>query len=268
MSSKKYFFIISNGRTGSTWLETMLGELPDVFVDYEFKWCRPTSSVVHKIITNNSFSCSQTLDSLSNTSPIVGSKLILDPKIYTNKDFENIESTIEKEIRIIYLKRDYKNMLFSFLRGTYNILNKTENIPDTNIYKALLKSTKEHYDNKYSLHKINNKASIKKCIQYLDAFINNDKWIMSLKYKRDYFLEINYCEISDRFSEISQFIGSKASNEIIETITQNPPTKKLPPIDINKYVDNLDKINYYCDLYENKRILFNNELIKKIKDKQ
>ena len=101
MTIRQRFLIVSNARTGSTWLETLLGALPDVAVDYEFKW-RPDYQPhgVHLVIPDENFSCRAGIDSISVSAPVVGSKLVLDPRSHGQKELLSLERTIEPVLNI------------------------------------------------------------------------------------------------------------------------------------------------------------------------
>ena len=73
------FLVMSNLRSGSTWLETMLGALPDVFTDFEFKFAisyRP--SAVHRVLSEDLPSVTDVLEGMVSRAPVVGSKFVFD----------------------------------------------------------------------------------------------------------------------------------------------------------------------------------------------
>ena len=73
------FLIVSNMRSGSTWLETALGALPDVFTDFEFK-CDVTyqPSAVHYVLTEQTPQVTDVLEGMASTAPVTGSKFVFD----------------------------------------------------------------------------------------------------------------------------------------------------------------------------------------------
>lgn len=69
-----FFLTVSNGRTGSTWLETSLGKFKDVRTDHEFKWKVHKPGPSHLIIEN---SCLDQLKSFAINGKTTGSKLVV-----------------------------------------------------------------------------------------------------------------------------------------------------------------------------------------------
>jgi hypothetical protein len=62
------FLIVSNMRTGSTWLQTLLGALPDVATDFEMKWdVDYAPSPGHFFLNERSPTVSQVLERLTDS---------------------------------------------------------------------------------------------------------------------------------------------------------------------------------------------------------
>lgn len=268
MTSRTKFLIVSNGRTGSTWLETMLGELPDVEVDYEFKWApRYPSSPSHMVIPSKDFSCSQALEGISSTAPIVGSKLVLDPSMWLDRnddEYRELKATIDKDIRIIHLKRNYADTFFSHCRGYANMLRVRDRSANSKILASIENSLSE--DTKYNLVRKMIRDKKKQavppiaCVVHMKALLENDKWIAILREQRVHFIDIDYSEIPSRFAEIVKFIGSGASKGKINDVLRNSPTKKLPSVRASEYIQNAEEIVKISYVFEAKKRLFNNIL--------
>src|SRR5262249_51801694 len=96
------FLIIGNMRSGTTWLQTMLGALPDVATDYEIKWA-PTyqPSGAHIVLDDASLSVSEMLAQFESDAPVVGSKFVFDPLELTRLDMLALKDKIGEDVRII-----------------------------------------------------------------------------------------------------------------------------------------------------------------------
>jgi len=113
---KNKFLILCNARSGSTWLSTTLGSLPDVFTEYEFKWkpLNKTPVPLHYILDQPKIQISTILDSIDNHHPVVGSRLVLGPRYHSPEDFNAIKSCICEDLKIIHIHRSYEDILFSW----------------------------------------------------------------------------------------------------------------------------------------------------------
>ncbi len=238
MTEQTFFFIVSNGRTGSTWLETSLGRLPDVAVDWETKW-RPLYDPghAHRVIPDGQGTCRGLLRGISETSPVVGSKLTLDP--YRNFPFEEVPdllAAVEPEIRIIHLKRSYFDILLSFsARGGVNLIHdpaEMEELIDIfgnrNAMLAELLSHTVRLAGKRLEEKIKTVTDDVGMI-FLKMFVYflNDLVGMELARRARRSLHVKYDEINDRFHEIALFTGARCDAETAAHIVANPVTTKL-----------------------------------------
>jgi hypothetical protein len=113
---KSKFLIVCNARSGSTWLSTTLGSLPDVFTEYEFKW-KPLNKIpvpLHYILNKPETQIAPILDSIDNHHPVVGSRLVLGPRYHSSEDFNSIKSCLSEDLKIIHIHRSYEEILFSW----------------------------------------------------------------------------------------------------------------------------------------------------------
>jgi hypothetical protein len=55
-------------------------------------------------------------------------------------------------------------------------------------------------------------------------------------------LHIDYAEIPKRLTEIARFVGSEAGSDMISAVLENSPTFKLPPVEPEQLVENVDEL--------------------------
>jgi hypothetical protein len=68
---------MSNMRSGSTWLITTLGTLPDSATEYEVKWkVDYQPQPIHCVLNENSPTVAEIFDGFNHQAPIVGSKFV------------------------------------------------------------------------------------------------------------------------------------------------------------------------------------------------
>lgn len=282
----KRFLIVSNGRTGSTWLTTLLGGLPDTYTDYEFKW-NPTYPAhdVHYIIPDASFSCGSALDGLSNEYPIIGSKLVLDLREHTLEEYASIAETIESNIRIIHLHRKYTEILVSYARPTGSGVElgvgqfegqnlskalKEQASAEQGFYRSshlstVLRAARRYAPSSrlgrmlYYLRNANNlsAATLKnrvwiptlKLREQLVNLLSNDLWIATLADSHPYY-RLQYSDIKDKLPEVVEFVGSNADRGAITEVLENPVTKKVLKTPSNELLENYDEVSSVCDSFE------------------
>jgi hypothetical protein len=121
--------VFSNPRSGSIWLDTMLGLLPDVHVDYELKWDTTyIPSDKHAVLHEHSKTISQLLEDMDTDAPVTGSKFVFDVLGLTPIDFRKLTSRIGSDIRIIHLMRNCRDVSLSIRRGFHHSPARTEEL--------------------------------------------------------------------------------------------------------------------------------------------
>lgn len=285
MNNQNKFMIVSSARSGSTWLELMLGELSDTVVDFEFKFCpNYEPNPVHKVIDNPQYSCGDELSALSKKASVVGSKLTFDPISLPESAYKMIEKTIDPDIRIIHLTRPFKDIFYSWSRGVFHMLrndlltststsiqmiktiNACNNYNDAlnqylnthnrsmprllrNIHSSLLRKILT-FKNSFSSQDV----SSNECENKIKALFEQDRWMSSLSSKYKYYFRIEYKDVHKSFMDIVQFIGSSESEMNVANILKNPPTQKLPSVPFDVFFKNHQEVNKICRKYESLRL--------------
>jgi hypothetical protein len=256
MTERIKFLVMSNARSGSTWLESMLGELDDVRVDFEFKW-RPVGydpQPIHVVIPDGEFSCSRALQRISADAPVVGTKLVLDPRPHAREEYEALEKTIEEEIRIIHLKRDYTDTFCSLLRGCFNALSDPDRHGDSELIRTLRHHTENDVETALTRWRSEAREVPPDQVEYnMQVFLDNDEWIAGLSKGRARFMELDYREIKERFPEVAKFVGSSAPAEAVEKVLDNPVTMKLPSLAPWETITNYTRIIEIGNVYEQRK---------------
>ena len=132
---KNIFLILCVMRSGSTFLTTLLNKFPEVSSDYEFQW-KPTFQTItnfHKIIpgfrTDVKMMLKKSLE--DRNTPTIGSKLVFSgSRKYTRLDFIDLGIAINKDIKIIYLKRRPKDIVLSMIKSQGHNINKESNLSE------------------------------------------------------------------------------------------------------------------------------------------
>ena len=286
------FLIVSNARSGSTWLETLIGALPDVSADYEFKW-KPKNyepKPAHMIIPDSGFSCSQALAKIDPTSPIVGSKLVLDPFQHTAEEYAAIKNTIEPDIRTIHLTRSLTEIYYSWRRGVYHLVNddrrrelgedfspnliqsiddrmvsEENNLSDylsrMQFFQSRERLTKrfgrfEWLAKLFGASSQNERIYVEpqQCERDVKVLWENDAWIKTLGDGNRKHMLVDYDNVQSKFKDIVEFIGSEATPDQVEKVLVNPITDKLPSPPMSDYFENADEILEICHKYESGRL--------------
>jgi len=259
---RKYFLIASNGRTGSSWLQTSLAVLPDVAADYEFKW-HPTlyePQSIHMVIPDGSFSSRAALDQFSADACVVGSKLTLDAHEYLGPGIiEQLGQAIEREIAIVHLTRNYFDTMLSWrARQVYNVLADPDEsrITGTMMLPVMKDLTTNHDPTVNSMCVVRGRidrwlldrarqapkapspgttitydknASIPfdHVVNYLLILFYNDLICRELANRASRTMFLKYGEIESRFGEVAKIVGSEAGAAEIEAVRSNPVTRRL-----------------------------------------
>ena len=221
------FLIISNMRSGSTWLQTMLGELSDVVTDYELKW-KPAYDLekIH-IGLDHDFEFRNFFESLGNTK-VKGSKLTFD--FFEINEIEELSDIIPSEVAIIHLTRDYFEILNSFYRGICHNYNDSVllALKSPIVHDALLRSKKIFSNIKEKTIEEKKREVLEdEAEKHLQIFLSVDEWAHKLSSTNPYF-RVDYSEMGEKFFDLVRFIGSDETEQKITSVLKSPPTVKLP----------------------------------------
>ncbi len=246
------FLIAANMRTGSTWLEALLGTLPDIATEYELKW-RPrfTPLPVHLPVDFGSPQIGQLLEAFESDQPVVGSKLILDLDYISGLEFAKLGDKIDGEIRIIHLVRNLREIFVSRRRGAYHRLNQDRK---ARVAPRLEAAIIEADIDKASAHLSPEEVTALDCYDELCVYVRNDARIARLRRTHRHYLRADYGEIAGRMTEIARFAGSEAAPEIIAAALANPPTLKLLPVEPDCVVTNIAELTPYFKYFEALRL--------------
>lgn len=207
----------------------MLGDLPGVKVDYEFKWApayepRP----LHRVITGADFDCMQELLALGGPDYLSGSKLTFDGVFISDDEYAQLRQAIDPRIRIVHLVRDYRQVLNSITRRVQHKLRCFDAAPYSTYYNAIrdIDHIRVQWESLPRDSK-QRRLPIGQTLSRLNALVRND--IFSAKLCRmNSYMRVDYQGIKSKFSEIASFIGCQASAADISRILAAPPTVKLP----------------------------------------
>ncbi|MBF0144232.1 MAG: hypothetical protein HQL59_12345 [Magnetococcales bacterium] len=255
MATKTRFLIVCNMKSGSTWLELMLGSLGDVAVDYEFKW-RPgyPPGPEHVVIPDRHFRCGEVLLGIGEGKPIVGSKLVLDYYETTDTAYEGLEETIEGDIRVIHVTRDYIDL---YLSATFHPGIKLADTVTVDRGSALLRSMLAKNPEVDRMNLVTGQEEQvhvlpESLIPVMNAMLMNDLAAMRLA-GRWHYLVVDYAEIRERFGEIVRFIGSSAAPEEITRVLESPPTVKNSRLRPHELISNFGQLERMSQQYDEKR---------------
>jgi hypothetical protein len=234
------FLILGNMRTGSTWLTTLLGALPDVVTEYEVKW-RPRYArlAVHRALDVDSPTVDQILEAFESDLPVVGSKLILDPDYLSPMEFSKLKAKLGPEIRLIHLTRDLRSIFLSRRRGVYHRRNRDDTIRVSKQLKAAIDEADISRASAQSPPEWVAKAD---CYDELAIYVRNDVRFAQLTRTHRRYLRVNYGEIANQLTEIARFVGSEAGPDVIAAVLENSPTLKLPPVEPERLVMNFKEL--------------------------
>jgi hypothetical protein len=244
------FLIISNHRSGSTWLVTMLGALDDAATDYEFKWEINYSPLeVHKVLTESSPTVSETLDLFDGRASVVGSKLVFDPAPYSRRQLEAMPRKIGPDVRIVHLVRRYKDIFVSRRRGMLHNLRKGRAAAVGKFLRSELGA-----QDPTQFERLPDPIVVDPAAAYeeLSNYLMNDLHIARFSKKMNYMC-VDYDALSEQFPNVAAFVGSAASASEVSRTIKNSPTEKLPPAPPERLIANLAEIEPLFDTFEELR---------------
>lgn len=236
------FLIVSNLRSGSTWLETMLGALPDVFTDFEFKWAPVyPPSPIHYVLNANSPSVGTCLDGLrQEPGMVIGSKLVLDPVPFTDQDKVALRGLFSPDLRIVHLTRNYGEVLISRMRGVAHLLNPHGPAVEGQALAQTLRASTGAFQR--ACVPTPRTVSPEACRVELERYLDNDLWAKSLRDTCARYTLVDYRQIGSRFEDIARFVGSRAHTAVVQAVVDCPPTVKLPTIADRSLAPNRDAL--------------------------
>jgi hypothetical protein len=260
---QKKFLIVSNARAGSTWLETMLGALPDVAVDYEFKW-RPKGyepAAVHMVIPDEFFSCSHALTGINPGVPVVGSKLVLDPVGHTAAEYRAIRQTIGSDIKVIHLSRSLAEVFYSWCRGVYHVADAgrrdqwPNGRPPRQVLDAIDSLTTRQPDYLNQLQTAaGHRVEPVYCHRDVGVLLAHEEWMAALRRTHPHYVLVDYHDIPTAFPALARYVGSAATDAEVADVLRRPPTKKIPAPRFEDYFANAAELLAVCEQYEARRL--------------
>jgi hypothetical protein len=235
-------------RSGSTWLETALGALPDVFTDFEFKYAVTYQpSGVHYVLSDQTPRVTDVLEGMPSTAPVTGSKFVFDRDL-TRSELKSLQAKLGRDVRLIHLTRSYRDVFLSRRRGFYHRLNVARPAAiGQSIKAAILEADLPNSMPRGDAHTVEKSD----CSEELRQYIQNDAAVMILSSTASRrYLHVHYDEINNRLAEIARFIGSAATPSEVAEIIANPPVSKLPGFAAASLVANIDELEPLFELAE------------------
>jgi LPS sulfotransferase NodH len=246
------FLIVSNMRSGSTWLETALGALPDVATDYEIKWgVAYEPSAAHLLIDEASPTVAQLLAALETDAPVTGSKLMFEPDDLHRSEFFKLRAKIGADVRIVHLIRSFREIFLSRRRGFFHRANTTD-VPrkiGAHLKAAILAADFGQAAQPSEARPV---PPID-CYEELKVYLQNDVWVRQLSEAGLPYLRVGYGEIAGKMTEIARFVGSEATADAVGDAMSHPAVLKLPPIAPDRLVSNMAEIDPLFEHFEGLR---------------
>jgi hypothetical protein len=244
------FLLISNMRTGSTWLTTTLGALPDVVTDYEIKWkVEYPPQKVHRVLDEQSSTVSQILDDLAGDKPIAGSKFVFDPVDMPRPEFLKLMPKLVGDVRIVHLVRRYRDIFLSGHRGIFHHFDDATSWRIGDHLRSAFGSRPERLDRPAEPVHVSRVA----CYEELKIFLQNDVWASLLRDAGVPYLLVSYENLRESLPEIAKFVGSRATLDSIAAVLTAPVTFKLPELPASRIVSNIDELEPLFQEFERLR---------------
>jgi hypothetical protein len=201
------FLIVSNMRSGSTWLETALGALPDVFTDFEFK-CAVTyqPAALHYVLTEQTPKIAEVLERMPSTAPVTGSKFVFDSDL-PRREIMRLQEKLGADVKLIHLTRSYRDIFLSRRRGFYHRLNVANAAPIGQHIKVAIVEAEPPCSTPSGEPRIVEKFE---CYEELRQYVWNDASVALLRSGGRPYFQIGYEEINSKLAEIARFIESAA----------------------------------------------------------
>lgn len=255
------FFILSNGRTGSTWLSSLLNDCDDLLTRGELKW-RPIGfkpSPHHFIVDHTTSSLPALLEEKIGPDPkfttheirACGSKMVFDPQCLLEPEiYGHIFRAIPAEAPLIHLRRSYLEVFLSFnARGAIHRLseraqkNEGQSL-DWTMRDQIAGQNADHRPPQlvliqwgrlrlFLLDRLLRKSqvqvmSLSHFMEEILTYFIHDVYLASFMKERKATRFVDYAEISSRFSELASFVGSQLQPQQTNALLQTPFVEKLP----------------------------------------
>ena len=217
----------------------MLGALPDVFTDYEFKWkIGYEQSPVHIVLDEESPTVSEFLKKFDSNRPVVGSKFVFDQGHLSNHQLRILHAKIGGEVKIIHVIRPFRDIFLSRRRGFFHQIN----VNRASAVSANLREAIEAIGPSDSLRHPAVRVSSAECVDEVTDLLRNDVWVSQLRPPGGQYLRVHYRDVIAQFGHITAFAGSTANARDIAAVTEQPPIVKLPPVDPELLVSNMTEL--------------------------
>jgi len=245
------FLLMSNMRTGSTWLITMLGALPDTVTDYELKWkVDYVPQDVHYVLDELSPTVSDILDGLADGAAVLGSKFVFDPVKLTSAEFLKLRSKLDAEVRVVHLVRRYRDIFLSRRRGALHRFNESSSWRLGKHFRTALDVRPEDLCLPMAAPACVSRAA---CFKELKIYLKNDVWISSMRETGVQYLKVSYETLRAKMPEVVSFIGSTATPDQISAVVRAPVTLKLPEVTPAQLVENIAELDPLFEEFERLR---------------
>jgi len=242
----RHFLIISNGRTGSTWLLTSLDQIPDVTARHELKWPDGTPMRADaQFVLDRETKIRDAIDTVCSRElrTVKGSKLVFNPYSYHDESvFAALADIIDEDVATILLKRRYIETWLSWkARGVYHEVNAAvaqKQIADNPMVRAMQAMEKPQTTHLVLFHNGEALAPFEKgqtpypletAIDDFLQFFANDMQALDIVKQRDGKV-VDYSNVKQELPEIVRFVGSRSPSLEIENSVRRPLTKKLDPL--------------------------------------
>jgi LPS sulfotransferase NodH len=245
------FLIVSNMRSGSTWLETALGALPDVATDYEIKWAIAYEpSAAHLVIDEASPTVAQLLAALESDAPVTGSKLMFESDDLHRSEFFKLRAKIGADVRIVHLIRSFREIFLSRRRGFFHRAN-IDVPPKIGAHlKAAIRAA--DFGQAGSPSEARPVAPVD-CYEEMKVYLRNDVWVRQFGEAGLPYFRVEYDEITGKMTEIARFVGSEATPDAVADALSHPAVLKLPPIAPDRLVSNMAELDPLFEHFEGLR---------------
>jgi hypothetical protein len=267
------FLVLSNGRTGSTWLSTSLGQVDGVSVKGELNWWIPgqLSRLAHIYVNGpcREFTSGASLGDRPNDARRIGSKFVFQPYyFYGDFVFRSIRRMISPETKLVFLKRNYLATWISWkVRGVHHVLNPKKieiiKISDPQLFESVASldkpiNRKIQFTVKGVALPVSDECDrvfypLEEAIDDLLVLFYNDCAAYRHLSRRFSSHRIQYETIPQQFSSLLRFLDLNSGEEEIQKIFDVPITLKLDRL--NDCVDSLDLIGGVAEIldraYEN-----------------
>jgi LPS sulfotransferase NodH len=252
MTKTTKFLLMSNMRSGSTWLITTLGTLPDTVTEYEVKWkVDYQPQPIHCVLDENSPTVSEIFDGFDQQAPIIGSKFVFDLVDLSRAEFMKLRDKLRGDLRIIHLVRRYRDVFLSRHRGFFHQLNETASWRISDHLRGAIEAARPR-----KLEEPNEPGLVSRaqCYEELKIYLQNDVWASLVREIGVPYLLVSYERLHERLADIVKFIGSEATPELISQLVKTSVTVKLPQVPAEQTVGNIAELDALFEHFEQMRL--------------